>query len=68
MKWNPVHWVEQSRAFLLDVSVEIKKVTWTTQKEVIAGTIAVIALVGVIGLGLWVVDSALSGLMSRLWS
>lgn len=68
MTWNPVRWVEVSRAFLADVSLELKKVTWPTQKETIAGTIAVIVLVGVIGLGLWVVDIALSGLMSRLWT
>jgi len=66
--WNPVRWVEVSRAFLADVSLELKKVTWPTQKETVAGTIAVIVLVGVIGLGLWVVDIALSGLMSRLWT
>jgi preprotein translocase subunit SecE len=66
--WNPVRWVEVSRAFLGDVSVELKKVTWPTQKETVAGTIAVIVLVGVIGLGLWLVDIALSGLMSRLWT
>lgn len=68
MTWNPVRWVEVSRTFLADVSLELKKVTWPTQKETVAGTIAVIVLVGVIGLGLWVVDIALSGLMSRLWT
>jgi preprotein translocase subunit SecE len=68
MIWNPVQWVEQSRAFMTDVSVELKKVTWPTQKDVIAGTIAVIALVAVIGLGLWLVDGGLSWLMSLLWS
>ena len=68
MTWNPVRWVEVSRTFLADVSVELKKVTWPTQKETVAGTIAVIVLVGVIGLGLWLVDIALSGLMSRLWT
>ena len=41
MTWNPVHWVEVSRAFLADVSLELKKVTWPTQKETVApGTAA----------------------------
>jgi preprotein translocase subunit SecE len=66
--WNPVEWIEQSRAFLVDVSVELKKVTWPSQQEVVAGTVAVIALVAVIGLGLWLVDGGLSWLMSLLWS
>jgi preprotein translocase subunit SecE len=67
MSRNPVQWVEQSRAFLVEVSLELKKVTWPSQKEVVAGTIAVIALVAVIGLGLFVVDGGLSWLMSLLW-
>jgi preprotein translocase subunit SecE len=67
MSRNPVQWVEQSRAFLVEASVELRKVTWPGQKEVVAGTIAVIALVAVIGLGLFVVDGGLSWLMSLLW-
>jgi preprotein translocase subunit SecE len=65
--WNPVHWVEQSRLFLGDVLVEMKKVTWPTQKETMAGTIAVIVLVAVIGVALFLVDGGLSWLMSLLW-
>jgi preprotein translocase SecE subunit len=68
LTWNPVEWVEQSRAFLVDVSVELKKVTWPSQQEVVTGTVAVIALVGIIGLGLWLVDGGLSWFMSLLWS
>jgi preprotein translocase subunit SecE len=66
--WNPIQWVEQSRAFLTDVSLEVKKVTWPSQKETVAGTISVIVLVAVIGLGLFVVDGGLSWFMSLLWS
>jgi len=66
--WSPVYWIEQSRAFLADVSVELKKVTWPTQKETVAGTISVIVLVAIIGLGLFLVDGGLSWLMSLFWS
>jgi preprotein translocase subunit SecE len=66
--WSPVQWVEESRAFLTDVSVEVKKVTWPSQKETVAGTISVIVLVTIIGLGLFVVDGGLSWFMSLLWS
>ena len=68
MNRNPSQWVEQSRAFLVDVSVELKKVTWPSQKETITGTIAVVVLVAIIGLGLFVVDSGLSKMMELLWS
>jgi preprotein translocase subunit SecE len=66
--WNPVHWVDQSRVFLSDVLIEMRKVTWPTQKETVVGAIAVIVLVAVIGVGLYLVDGGLSGLMSLLWS
>jgi len=65
--WNPVQWIEQSRAFLVDVSVEVKKVTWPSQKETMAGTIGVIVLVAVIGLSLFLIDGGLTWLMSLLW-
>ena len=68
MTWNPIRWVEQSRSFLTEVFVELKKVTWPSQKETVAGTISVIVLVAVIGLGLFVVDGGLSWFMSLLWS
>ena len=68
MTWNPVQWVVESRAFLTDVSVEVKKVTWPSQKETVAGTISVILLVAIIGLGLFMVDGGLSWMMSLLWS
>jgi preprotein translocase subunit SecE len=65
--WNPVHWVEQSRVFLADVLVEMKKVTWPTQKETMAGTIAVVVLVALLGVALFLVDGGLSWLMSLFW-
>ena len=67
MVWSPVHWVEQSRVFLADVLVEMKKVTWPTQKETMVGTIAVVVLVAVLGVALFLVDGGLSWLMSLFW-
>jgi preprotein translocase subunit SecE len=50
---NPIRWAEQSRDFLGEVQVEFKKVTWPSQKDVVAGTIAVVVvgLIFVIVLG-----------------
>ena len=67
MSKNPVHWAEQSRSFVNEVQVEFKKVTWPTQKETMAGTIAVIVLVAIIGLGLFAVDGALSWAMNLVY-
>ena len=67
MSKNPVHWAEQSRSFVNEVQVEFKKVTWPTQKETMAGTIAVIVLVAIIGLGLFAVDGALSWAMNLMY-
>ena len=67
MSNNPAEWAEQSRAFLGEVQVELKKVSWPTQRETVAGTISVIVLVTLIGLGLFSVDGVLSWSMSKLW-
>ena len=44
MSKNPIRWAEQSREFLNEVQVEFKKVTWPAQKDVVAGTIAVVVV------------------------
>ena len=62
-----MQWAEQSRTFLGEVQVEFKKVTWPTQKETVAGTISVIVLVALIGLGLFAVDGVLSWGMNLLY-
>ena len=67
MSNNPADWVRNSRSFMNEVQVEGKKVTWTTQKEMVAGTISVIVLVAIIGLGLFAVDGILSWLTGLLW-
>ena len=67
MSRNPMQCAEQSRTFLGEVQVEFKKVTWPTQKETVAGTISVIVLVALIGLGLFAVDGVLSWGMNLLY-
>ena len=63
MSRNPAEWAEQSRIFWGEVQVEWKKVTWPSQKDTVAGTVSVLAIVVVIGLVLFAADSVLSWLM-----
>ena len=63
MSKNPAEWAEQSRTFLSEVQVELKKVTWPTQRDTVAGTVSVIAIVVVIGLVLFGADAILGWLM-----
>ena len=66
LKYNPLQWVENSREFLNEVQVEFKKIAWPTQKETIAGTVSVIAVVGIIAVALAGVDWLLSVVMSQI--
>ena len=66
MSKNPAEWAEQSRTFLSEVQVECKKVTWPTQRDTVAGTVSVIAIVSVVGLVLFGADSLLAWLMRML--
>jgi len=52
--------------FLQNVKGELEKVTWPTRKDTYASTMVVIVLVLVVGVFLWVVDSALSTLIRML--
>ena len=54
---------EALRKFFLEVRAELKKVTWSTRKEVGAGAIAVLVLSGIVSLFLWVIDFGLSQLV-----
>ncbi len=54
--------------FLTNVKSELKKVTWPTRKDTYASTLVVIALVLAVAVFLWLVDSALSGLVQVLLS
>ena len=61
---NPAKWTGQSREFVGEVQSEFKKVTWPTEREMVAGTLSVAVVVAVVALVLSVVDYALSQLMS----
>jgi preprotein translocase subunit SecE len=52
--------------FLANVRGELKKVTWPTRKDTYASTVVVIALVLVVAVFLWVIDSALSTMIRML--
>ena len=67
MSKNPIQWTEEGRQFLNEVQVEIKKVTWPTQKETIAGTVSVVILVLLVGAVLFAFDSAIGTAMQFLW-
>ena len=67
MSKNPIEWADQSRAFLGEVQVEFKKVTWPSQKETVAGTIGVMVLVSIVGTALFIVDWVLSIGMRFIW-
>ena len=67
MSKNPIEWADQSRAFMGEVQVEFKKVTWPSQKETVAGTVGVIVLVTIVGTALFIVDWVLSVGMRLIW-
>ncbi|PLX82111.1 MAG: preprotein translocase subunit SecE [Desulfuromonas sp.] len=54
--------------FFTNVKGELKKVTWPTKKDTYGSTLVVISVVIVIGIFLWVVDSALSTLIRVILS
>jgi preprotein translocase subunit SecE len=64
---NPIEWADQSRAFMGEVQVEFKKVTWPSQKETVAGTVGVVVLVTLVGTALFLVDWVLSVGMQLIW-
>ena len=66
MAWNPVQWIEQSRAFLVDVSVEVKKVTWPSRIQVRNLTVLVFVVSFVVGLFITVVDSGFDFIIRTL--
>ena len=61
MEWNLRSKFEGAKQFLREVKTELKKVTWPTRKDALAGTLVVLATVLIIAVFLGVVDSALSG-------
>ncbi len=67
MSKNPIQWTEEGRQFLSEVQVEVKKVTWPTQKETVAGTVSVVILVLLVGAVLFGFDSVIGFSMQLVW-
>jgi preprotein translocase subunit SecE len=63
MEMNPVSWAKDARQYLEEVQAEYKKITWPPQKEAVAGTVGVVAIVVVVTTVLGVVDFILSRVM-----
>ena len=63
MQWSPAVWVSDTKAYLLDVRTEFRKVTWPTQKEAVAGTIGVLVVIALITAVLSLVDLLLTQVM-----
>lgn len=57
---------DQSKQFLREVRTELKKVTWPSRKDTLAGTAVVLVAVFIIALFLGIVDSGLSSLIREL--
>jgi preprotein translocase subunit SecE len=55
--------IEVVKQFLREVKTELKKVTWPSRKDTIAGTGLVLVAVFVIAVFLGIVDSGLSNLI-----
>ncbi len=57
---------QSAKQFLREVKTELKKVTWPSKKDALAGTAVVLAAVFIIALFLGIVDSGLSSLIREL--
>jgi preprotein translocase subunit SecE len=55
--------IEVVKQFLREVKTELKKVTWPSRKDTLAGTGLVLVAVFIIALFLGIVDSGLSNLI-----
>lgn len=53
-------WVARSREFFHEVGVEMKKVTWPSRKDTVAGTTVVFVMAVFMALFFWVVDILLT--------
>jgi len=53
-------------SFFKESKVELKKVTWPTQQELIVSTIVVLIAVVLVAIAIWVVDSVFSILIRAL--
>ena len=57
---------EAAKQFLREVKTELKKVTWPSRKDTLAGTLVVLVAVFIIAIFLGIVDSGLSNLIKEL--
>jgi len=57
------NFIQKGMAFLREVRVELKKVTWPTRKQTAGSTVVVIILVFILGAFLGLVDFSLSKLV-----
>ena len=60
-------WWGRSRRFLSEVRNEMGRVTWPSQKEVVATTVVVILTSIFFGVYLWVVDLSLNGILGWIY-
>ncbi len=58
----------KAKDFLMDVKVEVKKVTWPSRKEAIGGTMVVLVVVFLIALFLGILDTILSKIVESVIS
>ncbi len=56
----------KAKDFLTDVKIEVKKVTWPSRKEALAGTGVVLFLVFIMAIYLGIVDTILSKIVESL--
>lgn len=54
------------KKFLIEVKVELTKVSWSTRKELVSATWLVILTTGFLGIFIGVIDFALSKILSLL--
>jgi preprotein translocase subunit SecE len=55
--------LEEAKKFFREVRAEMTKVTWSDRKQVMSGTIAVLALSAFISLFLALIDAGISGVL-----
>ena len=60
---NPLHWVQDTRQYFIEVQAEWKKVTWPPQAEAMTGTVSVVVVVAIVTTVLGIVDYGLSQLI-----
>lgn len=59
-------WGKKAKAFFDSSVVELKKVVWPTRKETAQSTMAVIAMVFVVGLLLWGLDAIIFRIIAKI--